>query len=107
MASMIVFIAAGAIMEVASNIKKLSENLIEADEFKLKSSIVLLQQKDVKNLYEQLIDFNISDDEIISELKKDKIKLDISQSNENNLTVVKLKAYNDFFSNTAYELGIK
>jgi Tfp pilus assembly protein PilE len=106
-ATMVVFIAVGAILGVSSNVKYMINTIISSNNFNLRSSIALIEQKDVKNLYEQIVDFNISDDDIIKSLKQEKIVLEKTEENEDNLTITKLKAYNKNFSNIVFEIGIQ
>ena len=116
-ATMIVFIAVGVVLDVSSNSRKLFSLMSSAKDFELKSSIALIEQKDVKNLYEQLIEFNITDDEIIENLKKERVALETTEDSrqdynltENkNISVVvkKIKAYSKEYSNTVYEVDVQ
>jgi len=108
-ASMVVFIVVFAILSISSNIKFMIKNISDMNMFNLKSSVALIEQKNVKNLYEQLSDFNISDDDIIKVLKQEKITLKKIKQNttEKTLTITKIKVYNKNYSNTAVEIGIK
>ncbi|MEO1924172.1 MAG: hypothetical protein ABGX25_06650 [Nautiliaceae bacterium] len=116
-ATMIIFIVVGVMIDVSSNSKKLFYLTKRAEDFNLKSSVAIIEQKEVKNLYEQLIDFNITDDEIIENLKKEEISLEIEEdlrkdfniSENKNISVIikKIKAYNKEFSNTAYEIEVQ
>ncbi len=116
-ATMIVFIVVGVMIDVSSNSKKLFYLTKEAEDFNLKSSVAIIEQKEVKNLYEQLIDFNITDDEIIENLKKEKMLVDMEEdlrkdfniTENKNISIIikKIKAYNTEFSNTAYEIEVQ
>ncbi|NPA11701.1 MAG: type II secretion system protein [Epsilonproteobacteria bacterium] len=115
-ATIIVLVASAVILSTSSNAKRLFILLEESKDFSLKSSIALIEQKDVKNLYEEAVDFNISDDDIISTLKKEKIALtsEIQNDMEFNLSdkpihliIRKITAYNDNFSNSVYSIEVK
>ena len=115
-AVMIVFIVVSAILNVVSNNKKLISLFIENKNFALKASVAFIENKDVKNNYERLIDFNITNDKIIHILKKDAIKLakeedlreEYNFSSINFTEIIeKLKAYDKYHSVTIYSIGIK
>ena len=59
---------------MVGNTKHLVSLYTKQKEKTLKSSIVL-ENKNTKNAYEALIGFNINNDEIIHDLKKDKINI--------------------------------
>jgi competence protein ComGC len=115
-AVMIVFVVVSVIMNIVGNNKKFIEMFIENKNFALKASVAFLENKDVKNNYERLIDFNIKNDTIIHTLKKDEIKVDIIEDTkeEYNLTnfnftkiINKLKAYDKTHSAIIYSIGIQ
>lgn len=115
-ATLIVFLVVNAVYQSISNYKFLIHSLKDYRNFVLASSIVFIEKKERKNLYENLIDFNITNDEIIKNLKKYTIKLEIIKdfSHDYNLSgkkinfyIHKLKAYNKFHSTYIYDLGIK
>ena len=115
-ATFIVFIAVTAILNSVANTKHFFNLITQNKFFTLGSSVVFIEQKHRKNLYEDLIDFNITNDEIIEDLKKKQIKLkiykDFSEDFNNsdaNLTfsIDKLKAYDKEHSTYVYKIGIK
>jgi len=115
-ATFIVFISVTAILNTISNTKHLFELIKENKFFTLASSVIFLEQKHRKNLYEELVDFNITNDEIIRDLKKEEIKLDVIKDysedfneSDKNFTffINKLKAYDKHHLNFVYEIGIK
>jgi Tfp pilus assembly major pilin PilA len=115
-AVMIVFIVIGIAMNIVGTNKKLIELLMENRLFALKASVVFIENKDVKNNYERLVDFNLTNDKIIRVLKKDEIKLERVEDTrqEYNLTkfnfteiINKLKAYDKTRSTIIYSIGIK
>jgi prepilin-type N-terminal cleavage/methylation domain-containing protein len=115
-AVMIVFIVVSVAMNIISNNKKFIEIFIDNKNFALKASVAFLENKDAKNNYEKLIDFNITNDKIIHILKKDEIKVDTIEDTkeEYNLTkfnftkvVNKLKAYDKIHSVIIYSIGIQ
>jgi prepilin-type N-terminal cleavage/methylation domain-containing protein len=115
-AVMIVFVAVNAVMNIIGNNKKLIEIFIKNKEFVLKSSVAFIEDKDMKNNYERLLEFNIKDDKILHILKKDEIKLDKTEdireeynfSNINFTKVIeKLKAYDKTHSAIIYSIGIQ
>jgi hypothetical protein len=117
MAVMIIFIAVGAVIEISSNTKHMFETLKNQKNFNLLSSIPLIERKNRKNLYEEAIDFNITDDALISYLKKQKINLDTSidytmelnttEDKKATLFVNKYEAYNERYSNHVYGIEVK
>ena len=76
----ILFISASVFLEITANTKHLVNLYIKKKNKVLKSSVVL-EQKVTKNAYEALIGFNIDNDEIIKNLKKDKINIKITKTN--------------------------
>ena len=113
-ATLIFFLVTMAVFEAVSNSKFLFQKIDEYKNFSLRSSIVFVEKKKRKNLYEELVDFNISNDKIIHTLKKYNIKLqtinDVSQ--EINITkttffINRLKAYDKHNSAYIYSLGLK
>lgn len=108
-ASMIVFIAVFALLNLCSNMKFMIGSLTDMNIFNLKSSVALIEQKNVKTLYEQLSDFNITDDEIIHDLKREKIYLKKTKQKTvaNSLIITFIKAYNKYYSNTAVQMRMK
>jgi prepilin-type N-terminal cleavage/methylation domain-containing protein len=115
-ATMIVFVVVNVVMNIVSNNKKLINLFLENKNFALKASVAFIENKDVKNNYERLIDFNIKNDKIIHILKKDEIKLDVTEDtreeyNFSNFNFVKiinqLKAYDKTHSTIIYSIGIQ
>jgi Tfp pilus assembly major pilin PilA len=115
-AVMIVFIVIGIAMNIVGTNKKLIELLMENRLFALKASVVFIENKDVKNNYERLVDFNLTNDKIIRVLKKDEIKLDTFEDfkQEYNFSnfhfteiIKKLKAYDKTHSVIIYSIGIQ
>jgi len=114
-ATVIVFIAISAIMNVVSNNKKLIQIFLNNKFFALKASVAFVEDKDVKNNYDRLIDFHITNDKIIHILKKDKINLDKEEdyqkeynfSNALQIIMTKLKAYDTTHSVSIYSIGIR
>jgi len=113
-ATLIFFLVTLAVFNSISNSKFLFQKIDKYKNFSLISSVVFVEKKNRKNLYEDLLDFNISNDNIIHTLKKYKIKLQTINdvSHEINITkktffINKLKAYNKYFSTFIYSLGLK
>jgi len=115
-AVIIVFITVDAVMNVVGNNKHLIQILLENKNFALKSSVAFFGKKNMKNNYERLIDFNITNDKIIHVLKKDEIKVERDQdlkqdynfSNSAISEVIdRLKAYDKTHSTTIYSIGIQ
>jgi prepilin-type N-terminal cleavage/methylation domain-containing protein len=115
-AVMIVFVVVSVSMNIVSNNKKIIQMFVDNKNFALKSSVAFIENKDVKNNYERVIDFNIKNDKIIHTLKKDKIKLDVIEDTrkEYNFTkfnyteiINKLKSYNKTYSTIIYSIGIQ
>lgn len=116
-ATLIFFVVVGALLSVASDTKHLISLLHDTKNFNIKSSIVAIEQKNVKNLYEQLYDFNITNDKIIKTLKNEKIvfektidsaqEINISQSLNFLEIINRLKIYDSEFANISYEIELK
>ena len=115
-AVIIVFITVDAVMNVVGNNKQLIHIFLENKNFALKSSVAFLEKKEMKNNYERLIDFNITNDKIIHTLKKDEIKVeedeDLKQDyNISNSAISEIinrvKAYDKTHSTTIYSIGIQ
>jgi Tfp pilus assembly protein PilE len=110
-AVMVFFVAVLAFMSITSNSKRIFHIILQNQDFDLKSSVVFVEQKDRKNLYEELLDFNITNDHIISKLKQISIKFDkeIDTTQDYNITkliIYKLIAYNKYHSSRAYEIEL-
>ena len=115
-ATVLVFLVTFAILNSISNIRGLFRVFDSHKKFELISSISFLQPNKSKNLYEKLIEFNITNDKIIHTLKKYSIDLEkeIDYSNEYNISnmkikevIYKLKAYDKYNSSIVYEIGIQ
>ena len=115
-AVMLFFVVSLVAFNISSNVKRLFLNLKEKERFVIFSSVVFVEQKDTKNLYEQLSDFKISNDRIIKVLKSKELKLQKSMEYNNDinssgfnaaLTLYKLKVYDKNFANYAYEVELK
>ena len=110
-AVMVFFVAVLAFMSITSNSKRIFHIILQNQDFDLKSSVVFVEQKERKNLYEELLDFNITNDHIISKLKQISIKFDkeIDTTQDYNITkliIYKLIAYNKYHSSRAYEIEL-
>ena len=111
-ATLIFFLVTMAVFDAISNSKFLLKKIDEHKNFSLASSVVFVEKKDRKNLYEDLIEFNITNDKIIHTLKKYEIKLqilnDVSEDmNGTKIFINKLKAYDKYHSSYIYSLGFK
>jgi prepilin-type N-terminal cleavage/methylation domain-containing protein len=115
-AVMIVFVVVSVAINLVSNNKKLIQMFIENKNFALKASVAFIENKDVKNNYERVIDFNIKNDKIIHILKNDEIKLETIEDTrqEYNFTkfnftevINRLKAYDKTHSVVIYSIGIQ
>lgn len=115
-AVMIVFVVVSVAINIVSNNKKLIQMFIENKNFALKASVAFIENKDVKNNYERVIDFNIKNDKIIHILKNDEIKLETIEDTrqEYNFTkfnftevINRLKAYDKTHSVVIYSIGIQ
>ena len=113
-ATLIFFLVTMAIFDSISNSKFLFQRIDEYKNFSLRSSIVFVEKKKRKNLYEELADFNISNDKIIHSLKKYNIKLQTINDVSQKINIIKttffinrLKAYDKHNSAYIYSLGLK
>ena len=113
-AVIIFFIAVFAIMNILANSKYLVNELFNQEDFNIKSTVALIEAKNVKNIYDQLSDFNIDNDKIIRHLKQEKITIkkkevfneDINYSDIKALKINKIIAYDKYHKNGVYELEI-
>jgi len=112
-AVVIVMIATFSVLNLSSNTKYLFNLITKNNEFSLKASI-LVNEKKSSNLYENLIDFNITNDDIIHTLKKEKLYVKIIQDSKEELKefsllkeIKKIKIYNKTNQLTVYEVDIK
>ncbi len=114
-AVIIFFISIMAVFEIVKNNRHLISLINQNNDFALKASVAFLNPKGKYN-YERVKEFNISNDEVIRDLKKDKIFVDIEPDlvQEYNISGIKaveninkLKAYNKTNSITVYSIGIK
>jgi len=112
-AVVIVMIATFSVLSLSGNTKHLISLFDKNNEFRLKAT-VLVNDRNGSNLYENLIDFNITNDEIIKTLKKEKLKYIISVDSKDELknfkltkTIKKLKIYNKTNQIIIYEVEIK
>jgi Na+-transporting NADH:ubiquinone oxidoreductase subunit NqrC len=110
------FIVVESVLNVVSVHKKLIYLFEKNKDFALKASIAFIENKNVKNNYERVIEFNIKNDNIIYILKKDKIKIEKIKDTQQeynfsnmhfNETIEKLKAYNKYNSLIIYSIGVK
>ena len=111
-ATLIFFIVTIAIFNSISNSKFLFQKIDEYKKFSLASSVIFVEKKNGKNLYEDLLDFNITNDKIIHTLKKYEIKFtrtnDLSKEmNKTKIFINRLKAYDKYNSTYIYSLGLK
>ena len=111
----IFFITVMAVFDVVKNNTRLISLIQQNNDFSLKASVAVLSPQK-KNNYERLKEFNITNDEVIRDLKKDKITVEIKPdlNMEYNIsgirfkeTVNKLKAFDKTDSITVYSVGIK
>ena len=107
----IVFLVVTAIYNFFSNTRFLIEKIEEFKKFNEISSIMFIERKG-KNLYESLIDFNITNDKIIKDLKRYKLNIKTipqfeNEFNNTHFFVNKLKVYDKNYSTYIYEIGIK
>ena len=106
----IVFLVVTTIYNFFSNTRFLIEKIEDVKKFNEISSIMFIERKG-KNLYESLIDFNITNDKIIKDLKSYKLNIETipqfkNEFNNTNFFVNKLKVYNKNYSTYIYEVGI-
>lgn len=114
---MIFFVVVGAFLHLASNARHLLHLTLRQDEFALKSSVAIIEGKEVTNMYEQLRDFNITNDAIIRTLKSDVVRvqksvdttndINLSQKDRFTETIYKITAYDAHTSNSAYEVDMR
>ena len=117
MAVIIIFIAVGAVIGISSNTKHLFQILINKKNFNLLSTITFTELNNRKNLYEEALDFNITDDELISYLKSKKIntienldymmEFNLSEGKKTVIKINKIKVYDKEYSNYVYGMDIK
>jgi len=111
-ATVIVMIASFAVLSMSSNSKHLFNLITQNNDFTLKASVIAIEQKN-KNLYENVLDFNITNDYIIHTLKKYKFDFQIKK----NIKVFKefglkeeiktINVYNKHHQIQVYEVEIK
>jgi len=111
----IFFITVTAVFEIVKNNTRLISLIQKNNDFSLKASVAVLSPQK-KNNYERVKEFNITNDEVIRDMKKDKITVEIKPdlNREYNIsgirfkeTVNKLKAFDKTNSITVYSVGIK
>ena len=107
----IVFLVVSTVYNFFSNTRFLIQKIEEVKKFNEISSIMFIEKKG-KNLYESLIDFNITNDKIIKDLKNYKLNIETipqfeNEFNNTNFFVNKLKVYDKNYSTYIYEIGIK
>jgi len=111
-ATVIVLIASFAILSMSSNSKYLFNLITQNNDFTLKASVVAIEQKK-GNLYENLKNFNITNDYIIHILKKYKFHfkkdIDVQEFKDFNITKETdiLNIYNSHNQMQIYEVKIK
>ena len=112
-AVMIVMIATFSVLNLSNNSKYLFSLITKNNLFSLKASI-LINERNSSNLYENLIDFNITNDEVIKSLKKEKLNIEIIQDSKEELEelsiskeIKKIKVYNKTNQIVVYEVNIK
>ena len=101
---LIFFIVTDVVYNVSINSKHLISLIASNKEFNLYSTIPLIQKNDRKNLYESLIEFNITNDDIIHTLKQYSIETKTKEFNEFNLTFKKVTAFDKYHSNSVIEI---
>ncbi|ACM93261.1 prepilin-type N-terminal cleavage/methylation domain protein [Nautilia profundicola AmH] len=101
---------------ITGNAKKMFVLIDKRKIFYLKSSVMAIEEKNTKNVYEILKDFNIKNDEIIKKLKKDTfyLKHNIEYSQNINIhgksikiLLDRMKIYNKYHSAFIYKQEIK
>jgi len=113
---MIFFVVAGAFLSFSSQVRHFMRLSYDRDDFMLKSSVAAIELKEVPNIYEQLRDFNISNDTIIRSLKRERIKAEkkIAHATELNLThqksqlhLYKISVHDQMHSYEAYDIDLQ
>jgi len=108
----IVVIVSFSLLSLSSNSKYLFNLISNQNDFSLKTSIIAIEQKS-GNLYENLIEFNITNDEVIKSLKKYKYQFkktkDIKVYKNMKFTqeIDRLEIYNKENQIKFYEVKIK
>jgi prepilin-type N-terminal cleavage/methylation domain-containing protein len=115
--AIMIFLIVSSVFFNISNYSKHMITLIKRkNDFVLKSSVALIEGGSVKNLYEELINFKINDDEVIRDLKKYQISVEsvpilnkeINLTNSVSvITIYKKIAKNREFMNYVYGFKIK
>ena len=111
-ATMILVIASISFLDFSNNSKNMFSFLNSQNIINLKSTVILNTKNPKKNMYENLIDFKIDNDNIIHSLKKDKFNfssnLDSSQKIENfKLVINQQKIYDKHHQSVTYQVQIK
>ena len=104
----IIFMVVSVVLAISSNTKKLFNHIQKNTNFAYKASVSTIENKDTKNVYEKLIDFNITNDKIIHTLKQDIQHKKISQKTIHSfidLQINNIKIYNN--KNNIYLYGVK
>ncbi len=114
---MIFFVVAGAFFHLSSNDRHLLHLSLTQDLFALKSSVAIIEGKEATNMYEQLRDFNITNDAIIRRLKRDSVhvqksvdmvnEINLSQKSAFTETIYKITAHDAYNSHSAYEVDLQ
>lgn len=83
----------------------------------MESSVPLIEAKETRNLYEQLIDFNITNDKIINDLKHRQMKIEIKMDVVSKLEIspgylitqkiIKRRVFDREFANDAYKVDLE
>jgi len=112
-AVVIVMIATFSVLNLSANSKHLFNLITKNNDFSLKAS-VLVNERNSSNLYDNLVDFNITNDNIIHTLKTEKLNIKITQDSKEELKefslskeIMKIKVYNKTNQLTVYEVNIK
>ena len=106
----IIFMVISVVLDISSNIKHLFNISKKNFYFELKSSVTAIEDKNSKNIYEKVTEFNISNDMIIKILKQDKQDKKIVSKTIHNIIDIeinKIKIYNDKHSINLYGVKIK
>ena len=111
-ATMILVIASISFLDFSNNSKNIFSFLNSQNVINLKSTVILNTKNPKNNMYENLIDFKIDNDNIIHSLKKDKFNfssnLDSSQKIENfKLIINQQKIYDKHHQSVTYQVEIK